>query len=458
MTRLLVKNGTVCSVEGSRRADILAVDGVIELIGADLDVEADEVVDATGKLVIPGGVDVHTHLEAPVGGTVTADDFSSGTIAAAAGGTTTIIDFALQERGVRIPDAVERWHRKAESKVVIDFGLHLSITDLYPTALADLPDVVRDGVTSFKIFMAYRGTLMIDDGELYRVLKAAGKLGAQVCAHAENGDVIDQLALELFGAGKVGPKSHQLSRPPSTEVEAVRRAIAIADIADAPIYFVHLSTAGAVDAVAEARHHGQPVAGETCTHYLTLGPELYDAPGFEGAKAVLTPPLRGASDRAALWRGLSGGALSVVSSDHCPFCFEGQKEMGKHDFRAIPNGGPGIEHRMILLYAEGVVKGRISMEKFVDLTATTPAREFGLAPRKGSIAVGADADLVVLDPAGETVISAATSKHQVDYSLWEGWQVPGRIELVYSRGDLIIRDGLCLAAPGRGRYLARSTR
>ncbi len=263
MTSLLIKGGTVGSAEGSRWADVYARDGVIVEVAPGLTMPADTVVDAGGLLVLPGGVDVHTHLEAPVGGTITADDFTSGTVAAAVGGTTTIIDFALQEHGVRIPDAVARWHRKAEDKVVIDFGLHLSITQLYPTALADLPDVVRDGVTSFKVFMAYRGTLMLDDGELYQVLKSAGGLGAQVCVHAENGDVIDQLAAELMTAGKVGPKSHELSSPPATEVEAVRRAIAIADIAQASVYFVHLSTSGAVDAVAEARDHGRPVAGET---------------------------------------------------------------------------------------------------------------------------------------------------------------------------------------------------
>jgi dihydropyrimidinase len=304
--------------------------------------------------------------------------------------------------------------------------------------------------------MAYKGSIMLDDGEMFQVLRATGKLGAQTCVHAENGDVIDQLAADLVAQGKTDPKYHAVSRPPTSEVEAVRRAIDISRIADSPIYFVHLSTEGATAAVAEARQNDWPVAGETCTHYLTLGPELYDKPDFEGAKAVLTPPLREESHRKALWRGLRNGTLGVVSSDHCPFCFVGQKDMGKHDFRAIPNGGAGIEHRMILMYSEGVRAGQISLEQFVDLTATTPAKTFGMFPRKGHLNVGADADIVVLDPSGTTRISAETQNMAVDYSLWEGWTVPGRFERVYSRGELLVEDGRFVGRIGHGSFLARS--
>jgi dihydropyrimidinase len=353
-------------------------------------------------------------------------------------------------------EALDSWHQKAAGKAAIDYGFHVAVTDLYDGAVADLESIVDDGVTSLKIYMAYKGFIMLDDGEMFQVLQASGRLGARTCVHAENGDVIDRIAAELVASGKTGPKYHAISRPPTTEVEAVRRAVDISRLADSPIYFVHLSTEGATQVVAEARASGWPVSAETCTHYLTLGAELYDLPGFEPAKAVLTPPLRESNHREALWRGLRSGALGIVSSDHCPFCFKGQKELGKEDFRAIPNGGAGIEHRMILMYGEGVRSGRITLEEFVDVTSTTPAKSFGLFPRKGHLNVGADADIVVLDPDGSTRIEAATQNMAVDYSLWEGWTVPGRIESVFAHGELVARNGVFVGNAGQGTYLRRA--
>jgi dihydropyrimidinase len=456
MTKVLLAGGTITTATGSFPADVLIDDGKITALGAALDVADAERVDVSGRQLLPGGVDVHTHLDAPFMGTITADDFESGTIAAAFGGTTTLIDFAMQSRGQKLGDTLLQWQQKAESHALIDYGFHLAITDLYQGALADMGALVSSGVTSFKIFTAYKGQIMLHDGEVYQVIRQAGRLGATVCIHAENGDVIDVLAAELVAAGQTGPKFHEVSRPAATEIEAVRRCIAIARMAEGPIYFVHLSTRQAAEAVAEARGQGWPVAGETCTHYLLLGPEEYDKPEFEGAKVVLTPPLRDEHERDGLWHGLRTRALSVVSSDHCPFCFVGQKDMGMDDFRKIPNGGPGIEHRIPLLYGHGVRDGRLSLELFVDLVATAPAKLFGLYPRKGTIQVGSDADIVVLNPDGETRISAQTQHQKLDYTPYEGWTIPGRIERVYSRGELIIQGDQLLAKPGRGGFLRRA--
>jgi dihydropyrimidinase len=456
MTKTLLRGGTIWTAESTFEADVYIVDGVITALGTDLPFEADETVDLSGKILIPGGVDVHTHLDAPVGETHTVDDFESGTVAAACGGTTTIVDFATQQKGQGLIDTVERWHEKAVNKAVIDYGFHISITDIYRGALDELGTVVSDGVTSFKIFMDYPGTMMLDDGEIFRVLQAGGQHGAKVLVHASNGQVIDRMAEDLMNDGKTGPEGHLLSRPPATEVEAVNRAIAISRMADAPLYFVHLSTEGATMALAEAQDQEWPIAGETCTHYLTLDEELYYKADFEGAKAVLTPPLRGPEDRGALWRSLRTGTLGIVSSDHCPFCFE-QKKIGIDDFRRIPNGGSGIEHRLQLMYSEGVVSGQITPQQFVDLVATTPAKSFGLYPQKGEIAVGSDADITVLDPQGETRFSASTHNMKSDYSLWEGWARPGSVDRVYSRGDAIVQGGVFVGKVGRGRYIERKT-
>ena len=365
MARLLLSGGHVVNSTGTRKADVLVADGTIVAVGdlASLYVVDAEVVDCDGKLLLPGGVDVHTHIDSPMMGTATSDDFESGTKAAACGGTTTLVDFAMQASGATLLDSLAAHHEKARGKAVVDYGFHMCVTDLYDGATDEFAEVIQSGVSSFKIFMAYRGTLMLHDGDMFEVLRKSSALGGQVCVHAENGDVIDRLAADLVTAGKTGPSSHEIARPPSTEVEAVERAIRIARMADSPLYFVHLSTEGAVEAVAEARSKDWAIAGETCTHYLTLDRSLYDAPDFEPAKVVLTPPLRTAEHREALWRGLRAGTLGVVSSDHCPFCLEEKRRLGEKDFRDIPNGGPGVEHRMIVMYAEGVRKGRLTLRE-----------------------------------------------------------------------------------------------
>lgn len=458
MAYQLFAGGKVVNSSGPIDADVLVREGRIEAVGnlSVLGIDEVERIDCEGKLLLPGGVDVHTHIDSPMMGTTTADDFESGTKAAACGGTTTIVDFAMQPRGVRLLDALETHQEKARDKAVVDYGFHMCVTDLYDGATDEFDEIAQSGVTSFKVFMAYRGSLMLHDGELFEVLRRSSNVGAQICVHAENGDVIDRLSADLVASGKTGPASHEISRPPSTEVEAVQRAIRIARMADAPLYFVHLSTEGAVEAVAEARSKDWAVAGETCTHYLALDRAYYDQPGFEAAKAVLTPPLRSEEHRAALWRGLRAGTLGVVSSDHCPFCFEEKRRLGEGDFRMIPNGGPGVEHRMLVMYSEGVAQGRISLEKYVDLMSTAPARQFGL-PTKGAIAPGFDADIVVFDPNGSTTISAATQNQKMDYTLYEGWTVPGSMTAVYSRGDLVAREGKYVGAGGRGQFLARET-
>ena len=458
MPKLLLTGGRVVNSTGSAVVDVLVRDGRVEAVGRFAEIALGDVerVDVSGKLLFPGGVDVHTHLDSPMMNTVTSDDFATGTRAAACGGTTTLIDFAMQPAGRTLLDSLADHHAKARGKAAIDFGFHMCVTDLYDGATDEFPEIVQSGVSSFKVFMAYRGTLMLHDGDMFEVLRRSAALGGQVCVHAENGDVIDRLAADLVAEGRTGPGSHEIARPPSTEIEAVHRAIRIARMADAPLYFVHLSTEGAVEAVAEARSRDWAVAGETCTHYLTLDRSLYDAAGFDAAKVVLTPPLRTEEHRAALWRGLRAGSLGVVSSDHCPFCLEEKRRLGAHDFRAVPNGGPGVEHRFIVMYAEGVRQGRLTEEKFVDLIATAPARQFGL-PTKGAIAPGADADIVVLDPEGTTTISAETQNQRMDYTPYEGWTLPGAIEAVYSRGDLVAQDGKYVGADGRGRFIARDT-
>lgn len=459
MTYLMLTGGRVVNSDAQTDADVLIHDGKVEAIGnlSSLEIDGMTRIDCAGRLLLPGGVDVHTHLDSPMMGMTTADDFESGTKAAACGGTTTLVDFAMQTKGDGLLESLENHRAKAKDKAVIDYGLHMCITDLYDGATDEFADIMRSGVTSFKVFMAYRGTLMLHDGELFDVLRASSKVGGQVCVHAENGDVIDRLAADLVAAKKTGPGSHEISRPPATEVEAVERAIRISRMADSPIYFVHLSTEGAVAAVSRAQSEDWAVAGETCTHYLTLDRALYDQPGFEAAKVVLTPPLRSEEHRAALWRGIRGGTLSVVSSDHCPFCFEDKKRLGSEDFRLIPNGGPGVEHRLSVIYGEGVRQGRISIEKFVELTATAPARQFGLFPRKGVIAPGSDADIIVFDPEGTTEITAATQNQRMDYTPYEGWELPGAITAVYSRGDLVAEYGRFVGAEARGRFLARAT-
>lgn len=451
----LLRHGLVVNADGRRRADVLVDGERIADLGPDLPSAADRVIDCAGRLIFPGGVDAHTHLDMPMGDLRTSDDFETGTIAAACGGTTTVIDYATQSPGGTLRAAVDGWMARAAGRAVIDFGFHVCVADLRPRVEAELDELLAFGVSSFKLFMAYPGRLMLDDGAIFRVLRKTAANGGLVCLHAENGWVIDVLVRAALAAGQAAPRFHAATRPPPVEAEAVQRGIALAEMAGAPIYIVHLSSAPAMDQVSEARGRGVAVLAETCPQYLCLSDELYDAPGFDGARFVMSPPLRPAAMQDALWRGLATGDLSVVATDHCPFLLA-DKARGRDDFSRIPNGAPGIEHRLALLYDAGVHAGRLSLERFVDVVAAAPARIFGLYPKKGIVATGADADLVVFDPAGSTTISAATHHMRVDYNPYEGRRLAGAIDLVMARGEVVCSHGRFVGTPGRGRFLPRA--
>jgi dihydropyrimidinase len=455
--RILIKNGNVVTAVDNYFADVLVEEGKVTLIGARLDMEADRVIEAADHLVIPGGIDPHTHMELPFGGTFASDDFRTGTIAAAHGGTTTIIDFAVQYHGESLVQAVDNWHKKAEGKTAIDYGFHLITTDLPDERVREMRQLITEGVMSFKLFMAYPGVFLVDDATIYRAMKTAGAAGGLICMHAENGIVINEIIKHALAEGKTAPRYHALTRPTKAEAEGVHRAIAIAEMADAPVYIVHLSCADALEEVREARDEGLAAYAETCPQYLFLDYSLYEREGFEGAKWVMTPPLREKWNQEKLWQGLAGNDLQVISTDHCPFCFKEQKEMGRDDFTKIPNGGPGVEHRMSLIYNGGVAQGRISVNRFVELTSTSAAKLFGLFPRKGTIAVGSDADIVIFDPNREETLSAATHHMKVDYSAYEGMHVRGVTKTVLARGRVIIDDGEYVGKPGDGQFLKRGT-
>jgi dihydropyrimidinase len=406
--------------------------------------------------VIPGGIDAHTHMEMPFGGTFSADTFSTGTVAAAWGGTTTIIDFAVQAKGTSLLATLDKWHSKADGNCAIDYGFHMIVSDVNDTSLKEMEACIGAGVTSFKMFMAYPGVFYATDGEILLAMQQAARTGATIMMHAENGIAIDQLVAQAIAAGRTDPVHHGLTRPPELEGEATNRAITLAKVADCPLYIVHLSAAHALTAVAAARDAGQNVFAETCPQYLYLTLQDLARPDFEGAKFVASPPLRTPDHAAALWRGLRTNDLSVVSTDHCPFCFKEQKELGRDDFTKIPNGGPGIEHRMSLIYSGGVAGGRFSVNRFVELVATTPAKLFGLYPRKGTIAVGSDADLVIFDPNRKHTISVKTHHMRVDYSMFEGIEVTGMPDAVLSRGRVVVEKEKFLGRAGTGEFLKRA--
>ncbi|MEK6406480.1 MAG: dihydropyrimidinase [Acidobacteriota bacterium] len=453
--KTLIKNGNIVTAVDNYHADILIEDEKIAVIGAKLDMETERTIDATGKLVIPGGIDPHTHMELPFGGTFASDDFRTGTIAAAHGGTTTIIDFAVQYHGESLIQAVDNWHKKAEGKTAIDYGFHLITTDLPDERVPEMRQLINEGVMSFKMFMAYPGVFLVDDATIFRAMKNAGNWGGLICMHAENGIVINEIIKHALAEGKTAPKYHALTRPTKAEAEGVHRAIAIAEMADAPVYIVHLSCADALEEVREARDKGLPAYAETCPQYLFLDYSLYEREDFEGAKWVMTPPLREKWNQDKLWQGLQGNDLQVISTDHCPFCMK-EKELGRDDFTKIPNGGPGVEHRMSLIYNGGVAGGKIGLNRFVELTSTSAAKLFGLFPRKGTIAVGSDADIVIFDPNDEMTISAATHHMNVDYSAYEGMKVKGVTKTVLSRGKVVIDEGKYVGSPGDGQFLKRS--
>jgi dihydropyrimidinase len=454
----IIRNGSVVTATDTYTADVAIVNGKITAVGTDLPTQnAGRILDATAKLILPGGIDVHTHLDMPFGGTTSADDFETGTRAAAFGGTTTLIDFAIQYKGQPLRQAFDTWMSKAASKAVCDYAFHCIVTDVSGGQLSEMNDLVHEGVTSFKLFMAYPGVFMLDDGSIFKALQTTAKNGGMVCMHAENGSAIDVIVQQALAEGKRAPKYHALTRPTTAEAEAVGRAIALAEMAGAPIYIVHLSCNDALEKIREARERGLPVYAETCPQYLYLSLENMDAPGFEGAKYVFTPPLREKWNQEKLWNGLKHDHLQVVSTDHCPFCFKEQKEMGRDDFTKIPNGGPGVEHRMSLIYSGGVATGRFNVNRFVELVSTTPAKLFGLYPRKGTIAVGSDADLVIFDPHRKHTISAATHHMRVDYSMFEGIQVTGMPDVVLSRGRVVIESDKFLGRAGQGEFLRRAT-
>jgi len=455
---ILIKNGRVITAVDDYRGDVFIEKETVSLIGKSLEMEADEVIDASGKYLFPGGLDPHTHLDMPFGGTVSADDFETGTLAAAHGGTTTLIDFAIQTKGHSTLEALDTWHAKAEGKTAIDYGFHMIVTDLDDKRVHEMKMLADDGVTSYKLFMAYPGVLYVDDGTIYRAMRAAGENGTVVCMHAENGIVIDEIVKIALAEGKTEPKYHALTRPTRMEAEGVHRAIAIAEVAHVPVYIVHLSSSDALEQVMLARNRGVHAFAETCPQYLFLDHSYYEQEGFEGAKYVMTPALREKWNQDELWKGIKFGNLQSISTDHCPFCFKDQKILGIDDFSKIPNGGPGVENRMSLVFNGGVNSGRISLNKFVELTSTAAAKTFGLFPKKGTIAVDSDADIVIFDPQRKETISvnnACTHHMNVDYNAYEGFEVTGFTETVLSRGKVIIKDCEYVGKKGDGQFLKR---
>jgi dihydropyrimidinase len=454
---VLIKGGRVITAADDYVGDVYVEDERITLIGESLDIQADRVIDAAGKYVLPGCIDPHTHLDMPFGGTITIDDFESGHVSAAFGGTTCHVDFVIQPKGATFAAALEEWHSKREGKALIDNGFHMAVTDLQEGGtleeLATLPD---QGVTSYKLFMAYKGAIMVDDETLFRVMQVAADTGALVMVHAEHGDSIDVLVKQALAEGKTEPRYHALTRPPETEGEATNRAIQLAKVADCNLYVVHVSCREAVDPIARARELGWKTWGETCTQYFFVDYTFLERPDFEGAKYVYTPPPRPKENQDVLWAAVKNDVLSVISTDHCAFLWDGQKTMGRDDFSRIPNGGPGIENRLQMIHEFGVRAGRLSLNRMVELLATNPAKLFGLYPRKGTVAVGSDADIVVFDPEKRLTLSAATHHSKADYNLFEGTEVTGSPEIVLRRGEVLVDGDRLVAQPGSGQFVRRA--
>ena len=459
MSSVLIKGGRVITAADDYVGDVFVENERISLIGESLSdtVEADRVIDAAGKYVLPGGIDPHTHLDMPFGGTVTVDDVESGQTAAAFGGTTCHVDFVIQPQGETFAAALDMWKEKANGKQVIDMGYHMAITDLNDGgSLEELAGLPEQGVTSYKLFMAYKGALMVDDETLFRSMQVAADSGALVMVHAENGDAIDVLVKEALAAGHTEPHWHALTRPPETEGEATNRAIQLARVAGAPLYVVHVSCREAVEPIALAREKGWDIHGETCTQYFFIDYTHLEQPNFEGAKYVYTPPPRDKANQDVLWNAVRTDVLSAISTDHCAFLWDGQKTLGRDDFSKIPNGGPGLENRLHMIHEFGVRAGRISLNRMVELLSTNPAKLFGLYPRKGTIAVGSDADIVVFDPERKHTITAAGHHSKIDYNLYEGTEVTGTPEVVLLRGQVLVEGDELVASPGVGQFVARA--
>jgi dihydropyrimidinase len=453
---LIIKGGTIVTASDQYVGDIGIEGGVISEIAVNLSPHGARVIDAAGKYVIPGAIDAHTHLDMPFGGTVTSDDFETGQIAAACGGTTTHVDYCLQSVGGTLRDALATWHAKAAGKAVIDYGFHLAVTDLNPSVMGELGTMVQEGITSFKCFMAYKGVFQIDDATLFQVLEQGRELGALVNVHAENGDVVDLLTTRLLSEGMTAPRYHAASRPPEVEAEATHRAVALAELARAPLNVVHMTHEGSVRHVAEARARGAThIHGETCPQYLLLDVDQYDEPDFQGARYVMSPPLRNRREQPYLWRQLATGNLQTLMTDHCSFRMADQKALGKDNFAKIPNGSPGIETRVPIVFSEGVGKGRISLQTMVATMCTNPARMYGLYPKKGCLAVGSDADIVLIDPKKRVTLRAEMLNQHTDYCPYEGLEVTGYPVLTLSRGEVIAENGRYVGTPARGRFLKR---
>jgi dihydropyrimidinase len=453
--RTLIRGGTVVTAGDTVQADVLVDGETVSAIGRGLEVTADRVIDASDRYVMPGGIDAHTHMDMPFGGTFSADDFGSGTAAAAWGGTTTIVDFAIQDFGESLQAGFERWMAKAAGKAHVDYGFHMIIREVNDQTLAGMDALIGEGVTSFKLFMAYPGVFMLDDASIFRAMQRTSDNGGLIMMHAENGGAIDVLVRRYLDEGRTEPINHALTRPAAMEGEATHRAVALARLAGVAVYIVHLSSRDALSAVVEARDRGAAAFAETCPQYLFLSQDDLSRPGFEGAKYVCSPPLRPRDHQEDLWNGLVKDDLQIVSTDHCPFDYKDQKVLGRGDFSKIPNGLPGVEDRYTVLFDGGVTARRISLNRFVELVATAPARMFGLYPRKGTIAPGSDADIVVFDPAAERVLSASTHHMRVDYSCFEGMRVRGRPEVVMQRGEVLVAGGQFHGRPGQGRFLKR---
>jgi dihydropyrimidinase len=458
---LVVKNGTIVSATDTFTADLAVSNGKVAAVGR-IDQPGATVVDARGKVVIPGGIDAHTHFDMPFMGATTIDDFTTGTTSAVFGGTTTVVDFAIQQRGKTFRHALDDWHRRADGKCAIDYAFHMIVVDFPEKAEAEMDKLVDEGVTSFKLFMAYPGIFMSDDATIFRALMRTKENGGTICMHAENGSVIDVLVKKAQAAGKTSPEWHALTRPMTAEAEATHRAIALAEIAGVPIYFVHLSAGDAMEEVRAARYRGLPVYAETCPQYLYLSHEDYKRPGFDGAKFVMSPPLRPEGNAERLWGGLVRNDLQVVSTDHCSFCMKAKpgqpgKELGKKDFAKIPNGAPGVEYRMLLLW-DAVQKGRLTENRFVEITSAAPAKIFGLQGRKGQLNPGYDADIVIIDPNKPHTFSRANHHSAADYNPYEGVTVKGSIRDVFVRGRAQVRDGKWVGSTRHGSFLKRAPR
>jgi dihydropyrimidinase len=482
----LFKNGTIVTASDMIQADVLVEGEIIKLIGQDLDGDGHEIVDCSGKYLMPGGIDVHTHLDLPFGGTISNDDFDVGHMAAAFGGTTTHIDFVIQPIGGTLHDGLETWRKKSTSIAQIDYGFHMAVTDLNDEVMKEIPTMVDEGITSLKLFMAYKNVFQVDDATLYNTMRVAAENGMIVMVHAENGDIEATLTPALLANGKTDPVHHAASRPPEIEGEATNRAVVMSGLTDCPLYVVHMTTETSVDALRRGRAKGYPVMGETCVQYFFLTvDEHLGAPGFEGSKYVCSPPIRSKEDHAVLWQAVRDGTLQVVSTDHCDFWYDGGhgpwqewaektggtdwvgyekqdpsyrrpgKELGKDDFSKIPNGMPGIEDRMMVMWDAGVNSRKLSPSRFVELNCTNPAKIFGMYPRKGTIAVGADADILVWDPEQEHTISAETHHMRVDYNCYEGRTVKGKPVQVYQRGNKLVDGDEWLGNNGNGQFIPR---